>query len=197
MPTLTHHQPQHVQPTAAVQQSASWPERDLESRSWPASRSQRRGGREPTDQGSQSVAGSQEPTGVGPTRRVGETGSAGGPRRGGGPAAATDTGVRDEFPSLDVKQPAPTVDATPRAGRPERRGQQSPDQRPPPREDWPSDRGDGDERREDPPRRAVQDAFFDQGSELMASDAEVDRVVEKLYREVERKMRIERERRGL
>jgi hypothetical protein len=45
--------------------------------------------------------------------------------------------------------------------------------------------------------RAVEDAFFGQGSDLSAYDAEIDRVVDRLYREVERKMRIERERRGL
>ncbi|PSQ19187.1 hypothetical protein BRD00_02785 [Halobacteriales archaeon QS_8_69_26] len=43
----------------------------------------------------------------------------------------------------------------------------------------------------------VDELLSPEGPELLAYDADVDRVVDRLYRELERKMRIERERRGL
>jgi hypothetical protein len=39
--------------------------------------------------------------------------------------------------------------------------------------------------------------FFESGTGLSAHNSAVDRIVDKLYREVERRMQIERERRGL
>jgi len=92
------------------------------------------------------------------------------------------------FPDLHVKQPAPRVDATHREARSGPRYEQRPGE---------SERRADESRGTDPVERAVEDAFFGQGSDLSAYDAEVDRVVDRLYREVERKMRIERERRGL
>ncbi|MEF8851050.1 MAG: hypothetical protein V5A44_03445 [Haloarculaceae archaeon] len=58
-------------------------------------------------------------------------------------------------------------------------------------------RDDQPRRDTDDVERAVEAAFFGRGTGLSAYDSEIDRVVERLYREVERKMRIERERRGL
>jgi hypothetical protein len=91
----------------------------------------------------------------------------------------------DRFPDLDVKRPAPTVDVTSRSRR------DGPDERPPPGD---GDRGSASTERGE---RAVEEAFFGNGPDPLASDAEVDRVVDRIYRKVERKMRIERERRGL
>jgi hypothetical protein len=97
----------------------------------------------------------------------------------------------DPYPDLDVRRPAPTVDAT---RRDEQRGPRY-EERP---DDVGHERADSGARRAtgDPVERAVED-MFRQGSDLSAYDAEIDRVVDRLYREVERKMRIERERRGL
>jgi hypothetical protein len=96
----------------------------------------------------------------------------------------------DRFPDLHVTEPAPRVDATRREATSGPRYEQRTGR---------DERGSGDEPRRgtDAVERAVEAAFFGQGSDLSAYDAEIDRVVDRLYREVERKMRIERERRGL
>ena len=101
-------------------------------------------------------------------------------------------GLDDEgaFPDMHVKQPAPRVDAT------HREASTGPSYEQRPGENGP-DRGARAPRGTDAVEQAVESAFFGQGSDLSAYDAEVDRVVDRLYREVERRMRIERERRGL
>lgn len=102
-----------------------------------------------------------------------------------GSAVAT-PGTTDEFPDLDVKRSAPRVDAT----REESTEQVRADR----------DRRPGPER---PPRgpeeaeQAIQEVFFESGTGLSPHNSAVDRIVDKLYREVERRIEIERERRGL
>ncbi len=96
----------------------------------------------------------------------------------------------DRFPDMHVKRPAPRVDATHRESTPGRRHEQRAGESVPGRDDESRRGGDAVE-------RAVEEAFFGQGSGLSAYDSDIDRVVNRLYREVERKMRIERERRGL
>jgi len=150
-------------------------------------------------------AGAEQPQrpGSGPGPGPGSGPNAGQPGSAGQEGAANqpgspgpgDAGI-DPFPDLDIKQPAPRVDAT-------RRDTGSGPQY----ETRPDDGGRGGGRDRGGRRgagrdtdgvgRAVEEAFFGQGSDLTAYDAEIDRVVDRLYREVERKMRIERERRGL
>ncbi len=98
-----------------------------------------------------------------------------------------DTGPGAQFPDLDIRRPAPTVDATRR----DEVTRAPADDRRPERE---ADRSrDTDHEMEG----AIEEVFSRHGSDLTAYNSEVDRVVDRLYREVERKMRIERERRGL
>lgn len=96
----------------------------------------------------------------------------------------------DRFPDMHVKRPAPRVDATHRESTPGPRYDQRAGESVPGRDDRSRRGGDAVE-------RAVEEAFFGRGSGLSAYDSDIDRVVNRLYREVERKMRIERERRGL
>lgn len=111
--------------------------------------------------------------------------------------AADSPGVRDAgldpYPDLDIRRPAPRVDAT--AGE---------TQSGPRYERRPGDGGQGARQASDGVRptgggveRAVEEALFREGSDLSAHNAELDRVVDRLYRQVERRMEIERERRGL
>ncbi|MEF8776732.1 MAG: hypothetical protein V5A43_09565 [Haloarculaceae archaeon] len=108
------------------------------------------------------------------------------------PAGLSDRGTTDR-PDLDLHRPAPTVDAT--------RGEEIARQGPPERETGPrADRRSGD--REEggggtEAERAIEETFLGNRSEPSVYSADVDRIVDRLYREVERKMQIERERRGL
>lgn len=115
--------------------------------------------------------------GAGPTGRQSGRGDESGPAT--GPPA-----VDDGFPDLDLKRPAPRVDAT---------RQETDEQVREPRPAEPDRSSD----LPDDAERAIREAFFEPGAELSAHSSEVDRVVDKLYREVERRMQIERERRGL
>ncbi len=47
------------------------------------------------------------------------------------------------------------------------------------------------------PAPDIDDVFGPGGTEFPSFDADVDRIVDRIYKELERKMRIERERRGL
>jgi hypothetical protein len=99
----------------------------------------------------------------------------------------------DSYPDLDIRRPAPRVDAT--------RGEH---QSGPRDERRPEESGQGTRRESSGVRptggdlgRAVEEALFRGGSDLSAHNTELDRVVDRLYRQVERRMEIERERRGL
>lgn len=96
-------------------------------------------------------------------------------------------------PDLDLHRPAPTVDAT--------RGEEVARQEPPERDTEPrSDQRSGTRPKGDvgtEAERAIEETFLGSGSEPSVYSADVDRIVDRLYREVERKMQIERERRGL
>lgn len=105
-------------------------------------------------------------------------------RRTGGP------GIGRDRPSMDLARPAPSVDRTTtdhgRSGRDDRDpvGMTSPET------------GTGGRDRTHRPA-PVEELFAPGGPENPGFDAELDRVVDELYRRIERRMRIERERRGL
>jgi len=82
---------------------------------------------------------------------------------------------------MDLVTPAPSVDATDDDARDSRSGR--------------SDRDRGTDREHRP--APVEELFSPDGPDRLAFDAEMDRVVDELYRRIERRMRIERERRGL
>lgn len=144
-----------------------------------------------SDAGAQMGAGTRRggPVGPGQRRPTSRPGPVGGPpesadavvdsRAVGGP------GTAGSYPDLNLERPAPRVDVT-------RREESEPtrvDDGPP----------EPDRAREvaDEAERAIQEAFFGQGGGLSTHDTAVDRVVDKLFQEVERRMQIERERRGL
>lgn len=113
---------------------------------------------------------------------------------GAGSPGPGDAGI-DAYPDLDIRQPAPRVDAT-RREQSGPRYETSPDASASGRtRDHTRGREQG--RNGEGIDRAIEEAFFGQRSDLSAHSAEIDRVVERLYREVERRMEIERERRGL
>lgn len=99
-------------------------------------------------------------------------------------SAVVTPGATDEFPDLDVKRSAPRVDAT----RAESGDRPRTDSQPEPQ--GPPDRPNEAE-------QAIQEVFFESGTGLSPHNSAVDRIVDKLYREVERRIEIERERRGL
>jgi hypothetical protein len=83
-----------------------------------------------------------------------------------------------------VKRSAPRVDATREESTERVRADRQPEPERAPR---------GPEEAE----RAIQEVFFESGTGLSPHNSAVDRIVDKLYREVERRIEIERERRGL
>jgi|GEM_PF-2545101 len=121
-----------------------------------------------------------------------DLGPASGPEQAAGSPSVGDAGI-DPYPDLDIRQPAPRVDATrgeSQAGpryerRPEESGQRT------------RHESGGVRPTSGGVERAVEEALFREGSDLSAHNAELDRVVDRLYRQVERRMEIERERRGL
>jgi hypothetical protein len=142
-------------------------------------------------------AGSTTPTATGDATRAGPESGVDRRRGPGSEGAAGSPGVGDAgldpYPDLDIRRPAPRVDAT--------RGES---QAGPRYERRPEESGQGTRRESGGVRptgggveRAVEEALFREGSDLSAHNAELDRVVDRLYRQVERRMEIERERRGL
>ncbi|PSP60053.1 hypothetical protein BRC73_04130 [Halobacteriales archaeon QH_7_66_37] len=85
------------------------------------------------------------------------------------------------YPDLTVKTLAPRIDAT----------QREESTRDVTRRSREQERGAG-EREQD-----LEELLSGSGIDASPSSTQVDRLVEKLYRKLERKMRIERERRGL
>jgi len=138
----------------------------------PEPRQERDGRREETE-----GAGRTERRGGGPAAgRLGERTRAG---RGLSPPAGRDTPTL--YPDLTVKTLAPRIDATRRE-----EGRRDVTQRAREEEQGPSGR-----------ERDLDDLLSGGGIDAGPSPAQIDRLVEKLHREIERKMRIERERRGL
>jgi serine/arginine repetitive matrix protein 2 len=115
--------------------------------------------------------------------RSGAGGQRTGPERQGG-SAVDAPGAVEEFPTMDVKRSPARID---------REREESGERAQPDRSPEPERQSDGPARAEE----AIQEVFFESGTGLSSHSSEVDRLVEKLYRKVERRMQIERERRGL